>query len=160
MRIKDEAGKFISIDPVERLKNSYIVDPITGCWKYTGYIAPNGYGQIQVYGKTLRVHRFAYETFVGPLDTTLEICHSCNCKSCINPEHLRQDTRSSNAIDKSYVFAHADQKLTPEQVIEIKKELQNPYWGINTALANKYKVHNTVISQIKLGLRWSHLTID
>lgn len=159
MKTKDHSGKFIAVDPVERLKNSYIVDSNTGCWKYTGYIATNGYGQITVNKKTLRVHRFAYETFVGPLDPELEICHSCNCKSCINPEHLRQDTKSSNAIDKSYVFAHADQKLTPEQVIEIKKELQNPYWGINTALANKYRVHNSLISEIKLGKRWSHLKI-
>jgi hypothetical protein len=158
MKTKDNTGKFISVDPVERLKNSYIVDPITGCWKYIN-ISSNGYGKIYVYGKNMKAHRFSYETFIGPLDPTLEICHSCNCKSCINPDHLRQDTRSSNSIDKSYAFAHADQKLTPEQVIEIKKELQNPYWGINTALANKYKVHHTVISRIKLGLRWSHLSI-
>ena len=160
MRIKDNTGKFIALDPVERLKNSYIVDPNTGCWKYTGYIATNGYGQITVNKKTLRVHRFSYETFIGHLDPTLEICHSCNCKSCINPEHLRQDTRSSNAVDKSYVFAHADQILTPEQVKEIKIALQNPYWGINNDLAKKYKVHNSQISEIKLGKSWSHLTID
>ena len=159
MRTKDHLGKFIAIDPVERLKNSYVIDPITGCWKYTGYIAKNGYGQIAVDKKTLRVHRYAYEIFIGPLDPKLEICHSCNCKSCINPNHLRQDTRSSNAIDKSYAFAHAEQKLTPEQVIEIKIALQNSYWGINTALANKYNVHNSLISEIKLGKRWSHLSI-
>jgi hypothetical protein len=159
MRIKDNTGKFIALDPIERLKNSYIVDPITGCWKYTGYIAPNGYGQITVNKKTLRVHRFAYEIFIGPLDPKLELCHTCNCKSCINPDHLRQDTRSSNSIDKSYAFAHAEQKLTAEQVKEIKMALLKPYFGIQTALANKYGVNNSLISQIKLGLRWSHLSI-
>ena len=159
MKTKDHSGKFVAVDPVERLKNSYVIDPITGCWKYTGYIAPNGYGQITVDKKTLRVHRFAYEIFIGPLDPKLEICHSCNCKFCINPDHLRQDTRSSNAIDKSYAFAHAEQKLTSEQVKEIKIALKNPYWGINTALANKYNVHNSLISEIKLGKRWFHLAI-
>lgn len=159
MKTKDNTGKFIAVDPVERLKNSYFIDPNTGCWKYTGYIDPKGYGQLTVNKKSLRVHRFAYETFVGRLDPQLEICHSCNCKSCINPQHLRQDTRSSNAIDKSYAFAHADQKLTPEQVIEIKIALQNPYWGINNDLAEKYGVHNSLISEIKLGKRWSHLKI-
>ena len=158
MKTKDHSGKFVAVDPVERLKNSYIVDPITGCWNYIN-ISSNGYGKIYVYGKHMKAHRFSYETFIGPLDPKLEICHSCNCKSCINPDHLRQDTRSSNSIDKSYAFAHAEQKLTAEQVKEIKKELQNPYWGINTALANKYGVHHTVISRIKLGLRWSHLSI-
>jgi hypothetical protein len=159
MRIKDEAGKFISIDPVERLKNSYIVDPDTGCWNYIN-ISSNGYGKIYVYGKHMNAHRFSYETFVGKLDSNLEICHNCNNKSCINPEHLRQDTRSSNSIDKVYDGKQNGQILTPEQVIEIKKELQNTYYGINKILANRYGVSNGVISQIRCNRKWKHITID
>ena len=158
MKTKDHSGKFISIDPVERLNNSYIVDPITGCWKYIK-LSSNGYGKIYVYGKHMPAHRFSYETFVGPLDPTLEICHTCNCKSCINPDHLRQDTRSSNSIDKSYAFAHRSQKLTPNQVREIKIALQNPYFGINNDLAEKYGVNNCLISAIKKGRKWSYLSI-
>jgi len=159
MRTKDHLGKFVAVDPVERLKNSYIVDPITGCWKYIN-ISSNGYGKIYVYGKHMPAHRFSYETFIGPLDPSLEICHSCNCKSCINPNHLRQDTRSSNSIDKVYDGNNSNQILKPEQVKEIKIALLNSYKGINNDLAKKYGISNGTISQIRCNRKWKHITIE
>lgn len=159
MKTKDHSGKFIAVDPVERLKNSYIVDPITGCWNYIN-IGSNGYGKIYVYGKHMPAHRFSYETFIGHLDPTLEICHNCNNKSCINPEHLRQDTKSSNAIDRSNYANSSNQILKPNQVIEIKKALLNPYKGINNDLANKYGISNGTISQIRCNRKWKHITIE
>lgn len=152
------SGKFIAIDPVERLKNSYIVDPITDCWNYKN-IGGRGYGKIYVNGKHMVAHRFSYEIFVGPLDPNLEICHSCNNKACINPKHLRQDTKSSNAIDRSYAVAQGSQKLTPEEVREIKVILLNLYKGINNDLAKKYGVSNVTISQIRCNRKWQHLKI-
>ena len=107
----------------------------------------------------IKAHRFSYETFVGPLIKGLEICHRCNCKSCINPEHLRQDTHSSNQIDRVYDGNNSYQKLTPDQVKEIKIELINYYKGMNKMLSEKYNVHRATISDIKLGKRWSHLKI-
>ena len=159
MRTKDNLGKFVAVDPVERLKNSYIVDPITGCWKYNKKLHPDGYGYLKINGKMIKAHRFSYETFVGPLVKGLQICHRCNCKSCINPEHLRQDTHSSNQIDRVYDGNNSYQKLTPDQVKEIKIELRNYYKGMNKILSEKYNVHRATISDIKLGKRWSHLKI-
>lgn len=39
-------------------------------------------------------------------------------------------------------------RFTPEQVREILVELENPYWGQQTALAKKYGVHRTQINHI------------
>ena len=147
-------------DPLIRFHRKNEIDPISGCWLWNSTKDKNGYGVIGINKKTIKAHRFSYETFIGPLDTELEICHSCNCKSCVRPDHLRQDTKSSNAIDRVYDYKQNGQILTPEQVKEIKKELQNAYYGINNVLAKKYGVHNSLISDIKLGKRWSHLTID
>lgn len=147
-------------DPLVRFHCKYKVDPNTGCWLWTDRPHKFGYGMIKVYGKTIAAHRFSYETFVGPLDPTLEICHSCNCKLCVNPNHLRQDSHSSNQIDRVYDGNNSYQKLTSEQVKEIKLALQNPYWGIGRDLANKYEVSRVTITDIKNGYRWSHLTID
>ena len=77
----------------------------------------------------------------------------------MNPSHLRQDTHSSNQIDKSYINSHAKQKLTAEQVKEIKMALLNPYIGINNDLAKKYNVEPSRISYIRTGRDWSHLKI-
>jgi hypothetical protein len=51
-------------------------------------------------------------------------------------------------------------KLSNEDVIAIKKELQKPFWGIQTKLAQKYGVSPVAISDIRCGRKWTHLTVD
>jgi hypothetical protein len=149
---------------IDRFNTKYILDPETNCWLWTDKIHPSGYGRIGVEvgdkNKMIYAHRFSYENFVGPLNPKLEICHTCNCKSCVNPSHLRQDTHSSNQIDRVYDGNNSYQKLTPEQVIEIKIALLNPFYGLITQLAKKYNVNNVTIHDIKTGRNWSHLKIE
>ena len=54
---------------------------------------------------------------------------------------------------------HWEQKLTVEDVLEIKKELPNYYRGQITHLSIKYGVSKSVISDIKAGRSWSHIVI-
>lgn len=147
-------------DPIVRFHRKYKVDPETGCWIWTDRPHLLGYGELKVYGKMMKAHRFSYETFVGPLDPKLEICHECNTKLCVNPKHLRQDTKSSNQIDISKIKGRKNQKLSFEAVIEIKLALQNPYWGIGKDLADKYGVARCTITEIKNNDKWKHITIE
>jgi len=61
----------------------YEVDE-NGCWSWTGYISPAGYGVIN---KTM-AHRLVYELLVGRILAGFEIHHTCRNRRCINPEHL------------------------------------------------------------------------
>jgi predicted metal-binding protein len=147
-------------DPLIRFHRKYKVDLETNCWIWTDKPHKTGYAYLRVYDKNMKAHRFSYETFVGPLNPKLEICHQCNNKLCLNPKHLRQDTRSSNQIDISKVKGRKNQKLTFEEVIEIKKALKKPYWGIGKYLSDKYGVTRCTITEIKKNEKWKHLTID
>ncbi len=151
--------RLYKVNPIERFNQKYIIDETTGCWNWVAGLNNLGYGNFRVGDKVLKAHRFSYEYFVGPLDESLEICHKCNNSKCVNPEHLRQDTRSSNMIDRAIDGTQSFQKLSVEQVIEIKKSLLNPYYGIQRDLAKKYKVRKTTINEIKMGRIWSHLDI-
>ena len=153
-------GKRITKEPIERFNKKYIVDPNTGCWIWTGSLNNKGYGNFRVGDKVLKAHRFAYEYFVEPLDYSYEICHNCNNSKCVNPMHLRQDTRKSNMIDKSYAGPNKSQILSVDEVIKIKKELLHPYHGQQKDLAHFYKVTKQTINEIKMGRNWSHLDIS
>ena len=146
-------------DPLLKFNRNYTIDSETGCWIYQN-IGADGYGRIFIDNKYIKAHRYSFQTFVGPLKEELEICHECNCRSCVRPDHLRQDTASSNSIDRVNFGNNGKQKLSLEQVKEIKLALKNTYYGINKDLAKKYKVHFATISDIKLGNRWSHVTVD
>lgn len=77
----------------------------SGCWKFTGPLDKDGYGQVQstTCAKTLKVtraHQLAYVAQNGLISKGKCICHTCDNPSCINPEHLFLGTIQDNNLDK------------------------------------------------------------
>lgn len=72
----------------------------TGCWLWTGVIHPrHGYGQIRVDGVIRRVHRVAFAVFTGTEPGEKLVCHRCDIRNCINPEHLFLGSVRDNSRD-------------------------------------------------------------
>lgn len=75
----------------------YVVNPVTECWIWTGYINDAGYGIVtQGRGKRYRAHRFVYERVVGPIPEGLELDHKCRNTGCVNPRHMDPTTHKVN----------------------------------------------------------------
>jgi hypothetical protein len=74
---------------------------INNCHEWQGAIASDGYGVLYDFRdkQTRRAHRLAYELFVGEIKNNLYVCHSCNNKKCINPNHLYLADNKQNQID-------------------------------------------------------------
>lgn len=85
-----------------------------GCWMWTGlHGTRDGYGKFQPSPGQPKVmaHRWAYETYVGPIPDGYQIdhkCHSddqscpggpgCQHRRCVNPAHLEAVTASENTM--------------------------------------------------------------
>lgn len=83
-----------------------------GCWLWTGYIDPSGYGRThdaRRYGNPqVGAHRVVYELLVGPIPPGLHLDHTCHdaavcpggntCehRRCVNPAHLEPVTPKVN----------------------------------------------------------------
>jgi len=57
-----------------------------GCWIYNDN--PHDYGQAVTRAGTIIVHRFVYETLVGPIPQGYHVHHECGVRGCCNPDHL------------------------------------------------------------------------
>jgi hypothetical protein len=119
----------------ERLQRRVVLDE-NGCWNWQGALW-NGYGRVNVGSRangtrqSTSAHRTSYIVFVGLIPNDKEICHRCDNRRCINPDHLFVGTRKDNMQDclakGRFVFAprvsgvhHHNAKLTLEQVRAIR----------------------------------------
>lgn len=97
-----------SIDRFVAKVDNFDVD---GCWLWVGAIDKNtGYGRFHAGDgrRTVNAHRFAYETFVGPIPPGLDLDHLCRVRACVRPSHLEPVTRRENLLrGETLAAAHA-----------------------------------------------------
>lgn len=94
----------------ERLGRRSALNVMTGCVEWSGYTRGDGYGSLRVNKKQVQAHRVAYELRHGPIASGLLVCHKCDNRRCINPEHLFLGTNQDNVNDMMAKGRHRHQK--------------------------------------------------
>lgn len=94
----------MNIELRKKLYSNRVIDPITGCWLWTGKLDKDGYGLISVTrpnGKqgSYHVHRIAFEEFVGEVKNYILHIIECPNRHCFVLNHLYNGTAQDNAND-------------------------------------------------------------
>lgn len=133
------------------------VDKGPDCWLWHGRKDLNGYGKFSAY--SLRVsdymaHRFAWEVERGPIPPGLKVCHRCDVRACVRPDHLFLGTQQENMADRQAKgrqargSRNARTKLRESEVDEIRQLLSTA--GINASdIARRYGVSPSAMTRIK-----------
>lgn len=88
-------------DLPDRIARKIVIDPLSGCWTWTGYRTPEGYGHVKWLGKTESIHRVVFTELEGPIPEGLTLDHvkarGCTSNACCWPAHLEPVTPAENS---------------------------------------------------------------
>lgn len=148
------------------------------CWTWGAATDRDGYGWFKRDGRQVYAHRVAYEITNNAQPGALQVCHSCDNPSCVNPAHLFLGTQADNSADMTRkgrqargdrhgARLHPDTvrrgeanlgggKLTATQVADIRR-IYAAGGSTQTQIAKRFNVTQSLVSAITRRAAWSHI---
>jgi len=169
---------------IERLDRHVMPEPNSGCWIWLGAMQSGGYGSVWFGNRTERVHRVSWIAHFGEIPERLCVCHRCDVRLCINPEHLFLGTLLENNQDRHVkgrdfiatnraaalgilAKARSHVRVTPSGTINANARLREEdipairaafAEGVSThELARRYGVTQPTMWRVTSGKGWQHV---
>ena len=143
-----------------------------GCWLWKGGRSRYGYGRFRIRGRNNGAHRVSFEIYKGSSPDKMCVCHTCDVRECVNPDHLFLGSHSENFADmrrkgrnrpppktnpcSSRGARNINSRLNETDVLHIKRFLaegKSPF-----QIAKVFSISKSTIYDIKKGSCWGWLT--
>jgi hypothetical protein len=133
---------------------SYVnIGNIDECWNWKGGVSSDGYGYFNLSrsesgSKSFRAHRLSYQFTHGSVPPKLCVCHTCDNKLCVNPNHLYIATGSRNRLDWLSKGNRTETNSYSKELLEEILKLHILEGRSLRSLSKQFNVDSTYISRL------------
>jgi hypothetical protein len=131
-------------------------DPFGGCWLWARHKSQSEYGATMIRGKHVLAHRLSWEIHRGPIPGGMFVCHKCDVRMCVNPDHLFLGTHAENMADMiAKGRRRTVAKITEADARRVLSLLRS---GVGpTEAARRVGVTASTARNIAYGNSWKHI---
>ncbi len=136
------------------------IEKTEGCWTWKGVQNKGGYGRI---GTKEIASRRSYKYFVGEIPKGKQVCHTCDNRICVNPDHLFLGSIGDNMRDRTSKGRQAkgsmidSSLLDEEKVLDIRKKRLS---GMKYKdISKEYDIHWYAIRNVCKDFTWKHVAL-
>lgn len=131
----------------ERFMSKVSIGHAAGCWEWTAHRGKHGYGVIGLGSRADGVetaHRVSWMLFRGD-PAGLDVCHHCDNRGCVNPEHLFVGDAAANIADARRK-GRTKRKLSDDAIREILSSSET-----STVLAARFGITPSGVRKVWAG---------
>lgn len=133
------------------------VDKTEHCWLWTAGTDSSGYGVIRYKNKNWKAHRLSLLLFGSGFLEGLDVCHSCDNPTCVNPDHLFSADTSTNMLDMVKKGRHGagSKTISYEEFLTLNPQFNKSDQCLRKA--HNFSDKNTRIKYIKRENRFARI---
>lgn len=151
----------------QRLERNSIPEPNSGCWLWERGLTSTGYGQTHIGGrrerggKVAQAHRAMWIACHGDIPHGLFVCHHCDVKTCVNPDHLYLGTPKQNTADA--VARDRIVRGEKRRNARLSDEMVRTIWRMHNARASSREIGDHIgvdprhVRKVLEGAIWTHV---
>lgn len=102
----------INVSAKDRFRFMNYVNKSENCWEWNGNNRGKGYGRFGLNKKHYQAHRLSFYISTGRDPGDFLVCHKCDNRKCVRPEHLFLGDESDNSRDCVIKNRHRETQKT------------------------------------------------